>query len=635
MLCFRTPTPPWIVFASLALCAMGGCAVYDPMLLPLPRRDVREASAADTTPITDVMADTGADTGIDTGVDSGIDTGVIADGGIDTGVDTVVDTGVDVRGDTGVDVRTDTGVGTCGAPQTMCGTSCVDLSSNVAHCGSCFNACPMVFNGTPQCQAGRCVPMCAPPASPYDQRSCVFASSDACPATTNTSRVPTNSTHVRFYNLARTPANNLNFSGACATLTGADQTFALSSPLTATWQVEFFTESFNGGVALRPGSCVTPQPTDACANNSSTFGRELVLSSTVVSANSPLFVVAKDAMGVSGPFAIAATPTAACTNRALDGSESCDDGDLVETDGCSSACGFTATTLSSCAESPGAQPIVVDLGTQTYRVTPSVSADTRRLPCGMDGARDFVTFVRPVASGNLEVRTGLNEAAALYAVGCAGAPLACAPLNSGAATAVTAGTTYALVVDSPLRPLEFSLTLSRCGNGTVEGNEQCDDGNALPGDGCNALCGREASCQLSILASTSLTTPARPPFTNCTVVPLTGMPGAATPPVLSHNTRVVLAAGDRVSVTMTRTGGSALIPWGVEILPESAAPSATAGTTCNVGRALVCANDAGSTNNSATCASPAGGAYIVRVFSQGSPALNFTGRISVQRYPTL
>ena len=30
--------------------------------------------------------------------------------------------------------------------------------------------------------------------------------------------------------------------------------------------------------------------------------------------------------------------------------------------------------------------------------------------------------------------------------------------------------------------------LSICGNGVTEGNEQCDDGNTVAGDGCGATC---------------------------------------------------------------------------------------------------------------------------------------------------
>ncbi len=30
--------------------------------------------------------------------------------------------------------------------------------------------------------------------------------------------------------------------------------------------------------------------------------------------------------------------------------------------------------------------------------------------------------------------------------------------------------------------------LTECGNGIVEGEEQCDDGNLAGGDGCSAVC---------------------------------------------------------------------------------------------------------------------------------------------------
>lgn len=33
-----------------------------------------------------------------------------------------------------------------------------------------------------------------------------------------------------------------------------------------------------------------------------------------------------------------------------------------------------------------------------------------------------------------------------------------------------------------------------CGNGVIDGNEQCDDGNTVSGDGCSRSCQVEASC---------------------------------------------------------------------------------------------------------------------------------------------
>ena len=46
--------------------------------------------------------------------------------------------------------RPDAGSESCA--QTRCGTSCVDLDTNSAHCGACDHACP----GAAACSAGRC-----------------------------------------------------------------------------------------------------------------------------------------------------------------------------------------------------------------------------------------------------------------------------------------------------------------------------------------------------------------------------------------------------------------------------------------------------------------------------------------------
>jgi cysteine-rich repeat protein len=35
---------------------------------------------------------------------------------------------------------------------------------------------------------------------------------------------------------------------------------------------------------------------------------------------------------------------------------------------------------------------------------------------------------------------------------------------------------------------DANCTRTRCGNGIVTAGEQCDDGNTIPGDGCSALC---------------------------------------------------------------------------------------------------------------------------------------------------
>jgi cysteine-rich repeat protein len=42
--------------------------------------------------------------------------------------------------------------------------------------------------------------------------------------------------------------------------------------------------------------------------------------------------------------------------------------------------------------------------------------------------------------------------------------------------------------------VDGACTLTRCGDGVVTGDEQCDDGNLADGDGCSSLCELEQQC---------------------------------------------------------------------------------------------------------------------------------------------
>lgn len=598
--------------------------MYDPLLLPRPRDAGPDANSS--TGDAGIDGSTGADSAVESGPDVIADTGV----GMDVAGDVVRDAAVDARPDV---VATDGG---CSPGQTNCGGFCVDLATSTMNCGACGYACPTVSNGAPRCQMGACVPLCTAPATPYDDRSCVIAASDACPTGTSVSWVAPNVPHVRFDNLTRTPAANVSLGGTCVAATGPDSVFAFTSQLAATYSVELFSEAYDGVVAIRPAPCGTTPGSETCANNSARAAREVASYVTPVSAASPVFVISKARAASAGPFAIAVTASAPCTNRALNGSETCDDGNLVSGDGCSVTCGATVSTSASCTPSMGSEVIRVAPGTQRYKITPTTVADSFTLTCGTPATRDTVVFVVPTASGRLEVRGGPNEAVALYDVGtCAGRPIACAGLGVASAASVTAGTTYALVVESPLRPLEFSLTFSRCGDGTIDGNEECDDGNLAAGDGCTSACARESTCLLTGAPSNTFAGATRPRFSNCAVVPFSLNVGAVAVPSVSHATFVTLAAGDRVTASVARMGGTVMNAWGLEILPESAAMTATTGTACNATLSYACASDAGATSNSVTWISPGGGNYFVRFFSQGVANSSLNGTISVERYPVL
>ncbi|HEY1958925.1 MAG TPA: hypothetical protein VGH28_25105 [Polyangiaceae bacterium] len=61
-------------------------------------------------------------------------------------------------GDSGApDVLPGEGGPTCAAGQILCGATCVDTSSDVAHCGSCKTSCTVLDAGAAACMGGNCV----------------------------------------------------------------------------------------------------------------------------------------------------------------------------------------------------------------------------------------------------------------------------------------------------------------------------------------------------------------------------------------------------------------------------------------------------------------------------------------------
>jgi hypothetical protein len=105
---------------------------------------------------------------------AGIEEGVLAqgdDGGSDASVD------VATPGDGGNPRDSAIGAdGGCATGLTPCGASCVDLTSDPAHCGSCAHACPSVDGGTPTCSSGgTCGFACA-----TGYHACTAGSSTVC-----------------------------------------------------------------------------------------------------------------------------------------------------------------------------------------------------------------------------------------------------------------------------------------------------------------------------------------------------------------------------------------------------------------------------------------------------------------------
>lgn len=200
--------------------------------------------------------------------------------------------------------------------------------------------------------------------------------------------------------------------------------------------------------------------------------------------------------------------TAFCGNGTAEHPETCDDGNTVDGDGCShdclledtaspSTCPGMSYRLAATATKPG---VIGFAGDTTPLTNPSYGGATS---CTSNGAGPNAIYaITPTVTGNLTVDLRANYTGAVLHVRreCAdtSSQFDCAP-----SSAVLAPTTLSIpvvaeqmvyvFVDGNLASygmytVEATLNTSACGNGAIDGSEECDDGNSAAGDGCSASC---------------------------------------------------------------------------------------------------------------------------------------------------
>jgi cysteine-rich repeat protein len=184
--------------------------------------------------------------------------------------------------------------------------------------------------------------------------------------------------------------------------------------------------------------------------------------------------------------------TITCGDRFQDGSEQCDDGNLVDNDGCSGSCTLELSESEPnndiARANPAEYPFVGAIG-QTGDVDVVAVTLTEPALALVAQTTDFGdgACLAGEQDSNIEI---LDETGAVLASNDDTDAGLCALASTGA---LAPGTYYVRVSASPIGDTpRFAYVLliepDLCGNDVLSPGEGCDDGNQLPADGCSDTC---------------------------------------------------------------------------------------------------------------------------------------------------
>lgn len=201
-----------------------------------------------------------------------------------------------------------------------------------------------------------------------------------------------------------------------------------------------------------------------------------------------------------------------CGNGRVETGEQCDDGNATSSDGCSSTCAWetVGTAMGAGAAFTDAiSPIGnVDFYAVVLQAGDSIRAETFAPTSGQcDTGVDTVLRLL-AADRTTQIATddqdGIRSCSQLD------------PARDLEVRNLAAGTYYLSVAEFgnnaviAAYALDVQILRAGCGNGWIDGADQCDDGNTTPSDGCSATCQLEGRAELepndSVATATSLLT---------------------------------------------------------------------------------------------------------------------------------
>lgn len=293
------------------------------------------------------------------------------------------------------------------------------------------------------------------------------------------------------------------YTGSCGGASGTEAVYVVTSDMSGFMRVNL-TSTFDSVLYARR-ACDDTKTEVACNDATGNAGGDSILVS--VTKGEPMYLFVDGYAGSTGTFTLDIdVQKPSCGNGSVEPPETCDDGNTDPGDGCAADCTFEpGGVISDCPgqdirfKGTGDAPRHVAIANTTLGLTSSTLSASQCSSGGYNHVYAFtpdvngtinVTLVASYVNATLHTRSECDNA--FMQLDCTTTAAAYQPIKLS--LPVTAGYPTYFIVDSTLSAyagpytLDATLTPAACGNGIVDGGEECDDGNAATGDGCTATC---------------------------------------------------------------------------------------------------------------------------------------------------